>query len=143
MWYHNSCDAGNNAHADGKREAKPVCDVQVDEVAAHATGVSQMQHLHRSGPIRAYLCDHVIGSSVASEVNKHVDALLLYALRNCKLSPAVEQPCHVQEALDGLDNLAAPRAVVVLVQGEGGGVNARSIVQAVNLCKLLQNCRKE
>ena len=107
--------------------------MQINEIAAHAACLSQMKHLLRRWPVSAYLRDHIVGACVAGEVDENIDALFLNALRNCKLATAVKKPSHVQEALDRLHDLTAPRAVVVLIQRERGGENASSIVQTIDL----------
>ena len=56
--------------------------------------------MREGGDVRAYFRDHVVGARVAGEVDEHVDALLLNALGNGKLAPAVEQAGHVEEAFD-------------------------------------------
>ena len=110
--------------------------MQINKIAPHAAGVSQVQHLHWCRPVRAYFRNHVIGACVTSEVDQHVDAFFLNSLSNCKLAAAVKQACHVQKALDRFHDLAAPLAVVILIERKSGSIHAGTVVQTIHLIRL-------
>ncbi len=113
--------------------------MQINESTPHASGVSQVQHLHWRRSVCAYFRDHIVGACVTSEVDQNIDAFFLNALRNCKLATTVKQPCHVQKPLDRLYNLATPLAVVVLIQRKGGSEYASAVVQSIHLIQLYDN----